>query len=51
MALVPPQIPGFALKALWRAAIVVLIVWALGFVIRPGARGGSRGRWYRWQAV
>ncbi|MET7981727.1 MULTISPECIES: hydrophobic protein [unclassified Streptomyces] len=39
---------GFALKALWWAAVIVLIVWALGFVIRPGTRSGNRGRWYRW---
>ena len=39
---------GFALKALWWVAVVVLIVWALGFVIRPAANGGRRGRWYRW---
>ncbi|MEY2241892.1 hydrophobic protein [Streptomyces sp. BF23-18] len=42
---------GFRAEGLWWVAIVVLIVWALGFVIRPGARGGSRGRWYRWRAV
>ncbi|MFB7244149.1 hydrophobic protein [Streptomyces populi] len=39
---------GFALKALWWVAVVVLVVWALGFVIRPAANGGRRGRWYRW---
>ncbi|MGW2787535.1 hydrophobic protein [Streptomyces populi] len=39
---------GFALKALWWVAVVVLVVWALGFVIRPAGNGGSRGRWYRW---
>ncbi|MEU8646760.1 hydrophobic protein [Streptomyces sp. NPDC048674] len=39
---------GFALKALWWIAVIVLIVWVLGFVIRPTARGGKRGRWYRW---
>ncbi|MFJ6701156.1 hydrophobic protein, partial [Streptomyces sp. NPDC091283] len=26
---------GFALKALWWIAVIVLIVWVLGFVIRP----------------
>jgi energy-coupling factor transporter transmembrane protein EcfT len=36
---------GFALKALWRIAVPVLIVWALGFLIRPTASGGKRGRW------
>ncbi|WP_405775497.1 hydrophobic protein [Streptomyces sp. NBC_00859] len=40
---------GFALKALWWIAVIVLVVWLLGFVIRPAARGGAkRGRWYRW---
>ncbi|MGC0420582.1 hydrophobic protein [Embleya sp. AB8] len=39
---------GFAVKILWWAAIVVLIVWALGFVVRSTGSGGGRGRWYRW---
>ncbi|WP_329467953.1 hydrophobic protein [Streptomyces sp. NBC_01431] len=36
---------GFAPKALWWVAIIVLMVWLVGFVARP--KGGS-GRWYRW---
>ncbi|THA75939.1 hydrophobic protein [Streptomyces sp. A0642] len=39
---------GFALKALWWIAVIVLVVRPLGFVIRPAAGGGKRGRWYRW---
>ncbi|MET8135705.1 MULTISPECIES: hydrophobic protein [unclassified Streptomyces] len=39
---------GFAVKALWWIAVIVLVVWLVGFVARPGASGGSRGRWYRW---
>ncbi|MFC9242448.1 hydrophobic protein [Streptomyces decoyicus] len=39
---------GFALKALWIAAVVVLAVWLLGFVLRSTGTGGKRGRWYRW---
>ncbi|MFJ8802748.1 hydrophobic protein [Streptomyces sp. NPDC102487] len=39
---------GLALKALWWIAAIVLIVCVLGFVIRPMASGGKRGRWYRW---
>ncbi|MCL7425549.1 hydrophobic protein [Streptomyces sp. NPDC057806] len=39
---------GFALKALWLIAVVVLVVWLLGFVMRPHASSGRRGRWYRW---
>lgn len=39
---------GFALKALWWIAVIVLIVWLLGFVFRSASGGGARGRWYRW---
>lgn len=39
---------GFALKALWWIAVIVLVLWLLGFVIRPAASGGRKGRWYRW---
>ncbi|RZQ64426.1 hydrophobic protein [Amycolatopsis suaedae] len=35
---------GFAVEALWYVAAAVLIIWLLGFVIRPA--GGKR--WYRW---
>lgn len=34
---------GFALKMLWWIAIIALILWLLGFVMRSGG-----GRWYRW---
>ncbi|WP_327071506.1 hydrophobic protein [Kitasatospora sp. NBC_01250] len=39
---------GFALKALWWVAIVVLVFWLLGFVARGAGASGTRGRWYRW---
>ncbi|OOV21301.1 hydrophobic protein [Streptomyces avermitilis] len=39
---------GFALKALWIVAVIVLAVWLLGFVMRSAGAGGGRGRWYRW---
>ncbi|PZT73447.1 MULTISPECIES: hydrophobic protein [unclassified Streptomyces] len=39
---------GFALKALWWIAVAVLVVWLLGFVVRPVGGGGKRSRWYRW---
>ncbi|MFE9425945.1 hydrophobic protein [Kitasatospora sp. NPDC006697] len=39
---------GFALQALWWVAVVVLVVWLLGFVARGTGASGSRGRWYRW---
>jgi hypothetical protein len=38
---------GFAVHVLWWIALIVLVVWLLGFLIRMG-EGGSRGRWYRW---
>ncbi|MEV5674489.1 hydrophobic protein [Streptomyces sp. NPDC052179] len=39
---------GFALKALWWIAIIVLAIWLIGFFVRPTSSGGGRGRWYRW---
>ncbi|MFJ6462378.1 hydrophobic protein [Streptomyces sp. NPDC091387] len=39
---------GFALKILWWIAIIVLVVWLLGFLVRSAGAGGKRGRWYRW---
>ncbi|MFJ4472102.1 hydrophobic protein [Streptomyces sp. NPDC089424] len=39
---------GFALKALWWIAIIVIVLWLLGFLVRPAGAGGKRGRWYRW---
>jgi hypothetical protein len=38
---------GFAIHILWWIALVVLVIWLIGFVVRVG-EGGSRGRWYRW---
>ncbi|WP_405770560.1 hydrophobic protein [Streptomyces sp. NBC_00080] len=39
---------GFALKALWWIAVIVLVVWLLGFVMRGADTSGRKGRWYRW---
>ena len=39
---------GFVLKWLWIIAVILLIVWLLGFVFRSGSTMGSRRRWYRW---
>ncbi|GAA3757261.1 hydrophobic protein [Streptomyces tremellae] len=39
---------GFALNVLWWVAIVVFVIWLLGFLVRPHSGTGSRGRWYRW---
>ncbi len=36
---------GFALHVLWWIAIVVLIIWLLGFLFRGPTR---TRRWYRW---
>jgi hypothetical protein len=38
---------GFAVNLLWWIALIVLVVWVLGFVFRA-AEGGRRRRWYRW---
>ncbi|KNB50484.1 hydrophobic protein [Streptomyces caatingaensis] len=34
---------GFALKVLWWVALIVLVLWLLGFLVRSNG-----GRWYRW---
>ncbi|PJE94862.1 hydrophobic protein [Streptomyces carminius] len=39
---------GFALDVLWWIAVVVLVVWLLGFLFRSTGTGGARSRWYRW---
>ncbi|MBD0694804.1 DUF5670 family protein [Streptomyces sp. CBMA123] len=39
---------GFAIHILWWVAVVLLVLWLLGFVFRGAGAGGSRGRWYRW---
>jgi len=38
---------GFAIRVLWWIALVVLVIWLVGFVVRVG-EGTSCGRWYRW---
>jgi hypothetical protein len=40
---------GFAIHVLWWVALVVLVLWLLGFLFRVGEGAGrSRSRWYRW---
>jgi hypothetical protein len=40
---------GFAIHVLWWIALVVLVLWLLGFVFRAAETAGSRRRrWYRW---
>ncbi len=38
---------GFAIHILWWIALIVLVIWLVGFLVRVG-EGGSRSRWYRW---
>lgn len=38
---------GPAIHILWWIALVVLVIWLIGFTVRMG-EGTSRGRWYRW---
>jgi hypothetical protein len=35
---------GFAAHILWFAAVIVLVVWLVGFIVR----GSEGARWYRW---
>jgi hypothetical protein len=39
---------GFAVHVLWWIALIVLVLWLLGFFLTGAGRGGSRRRWYRW---
>jgi hypothetical protein len=41
---------GFALHLLWWIAIAALLVWLLGFLLRPaeGMSRPRRRRWYYW---
>lgn len=40
---------GFGLHFLWWIALIALVLWLLGFVLRVGEGIGSRRRrWYRW---
>jgi len=34
---------GVAVHALWWIAVIALVVWLVGFMLRP-----SGGRWYYW---
>jgi hypothetical protein len=38
---------GFAVHLLWIAAVVLLVLWVVGFAIGRGEGAGSR-RFYRW---
>jgi hypothetical protein len=39
---------GFAVHVLWWIALIVLVLWLLGFLFAGAASGGRRRRWYRW---
>lgn len=39
---------GFAVHVLWWIALIVLLLWLLGFVLRGPGVGGTRARWYWW---
>ena len=40
---------GFAIHVLWWIALVVLVLWLLGFLFHAAEGVGSRRRrWYRW---
>jgi lysylphosphatidylglycerol synthetase-like protein (DUF2156 family) len=39
---------GFAVHVLWWIALIVLVLWLLGFFFTGAGTGGSRRRWYRW---
>ncbi|MFC5907158.1 DUF5670 family protein [Streptacidiphilus monticola] len=36
---------GFAVHVLWWIALIVLVLWVVGFFARSA---GGGGRWYRW---
>jgi hypothetical protein len=38
---------GFVAHLLWVFAVVIFILWMVGFAVGRGASAGSRG-WYRW---
>jgi hypothetical protein len=39
---------GFAVHVLWWIALIVLVIWLLGFALRGAGAAGPRRRWYRW---
>jgi hypothetical protein len=39
---------GFTLHVLWWIALIALVLWLLGFVLRAGETAGRRRRWYHW---
>jgi hypothetical protein len=40
---------GFAIHVLWWIAVIVLVLWLVGFLFRAAEGAGRpRRRWYRW---
>jgi hypothetical protein len=39
---------GFALHVLWWFALILLVVWLVGFIVRGTTAADRRSRWYRW---
>ncbi|MFI9274062.1 hydrophobic protein [Kitasatospora sp. NPDC052896] len=39
---------GFAVKVLWWVAVIMFVLWLIGFIARTTDAAGSRSRWYRW---
>jgi hypothetical protein len=39
---------GFAVHILWWLALIVLVLWLVGFLFRSAEGVGGRRRWYRW---
>jgi len=39
---------GFVIHVLWWVALIALILWLLGFLLRAGESASSRRHWYRW---
>jgi len=40
---------GFAVHVLWWVALIVFVLWLIGFLAASGTNAtGRRNRWYRW---
>ncbi|HUL25253.1 MAG TPA: hydrophobic protein [Streptosporangiaceae bacterium] len=39
---------GFAVHVLWWIALIVIVLWLVGFLFTGARAGGPRRRWYRW---
>jgi hypothetical protein len=39
---------GFAVHALWIVAVILFVLWIIGFAVGRGASAGAGRGWYRW---